>query len=92
MIKGSISEFFFNVSRNFFQMHNLASSFPIYYMQNYVFFVFGATFAASNCQFISIFSCVFGEFKHPWLSGWCVRPKFGRSQIRIRHVAEFLLI
>ena len=35
-------------------------------------FVFGATFAASNWQFISICSCViggyFGHLKHPWLS------------------------
>ena len=30
-------------------------------------FVFSATSAASNWQFISICSCVFEDFKHPWL-------------------------
>ena len=32
------------------------------------------------------------DFEYPWLSGYCVRLNFVRSQIRIRHVAEFVLI
>ena len=37
---------------------------------------------------------VFGNLKHSWLSGSRVRLKFARlrSQIRFRHVAEFLII
>ena len=37
-------------------------------------------------------ACFFWDFKPPWLSGYCVRLIFARSQIRIRHVAEFFLL
>ena len=32
------------------------------------------------------------DFMHPWLSDLCARLNFARSQIRIRHLAEFMLI
>ena len=64
MIKRSISELFqFNVCRNVFEMHNL------YIIWLYLFrfitfkivsFVLGATYAASNWQFIRICSCIIG--------------------------------
>ena len=61
----SFSEIFhFNVSRIFFEMHNLYIIW-LYYFQfitcKIVSFVFDATFASSNCQFISIYSCVIGS-------------------------------
>ena len=63
MIKSSISKVIkLNISRNFFEMHKLYRiwryDLHFLFMQNCVFF--GATFAASNWQFISIYKCVFG--------------------------------
>ena len=41
-------------------LHNMALCFAIYYIAKLCLFGFGATFAASNREFIDICSCVIG--------------------------------
>ena len=61
MIKSSISEIFqLNAYRNFFEMKLYLIMLSNLLHAKLCLFVFGATFAASNWQFISICSCLIG--------------------------------
>ena len=54
--------------------------------------VFGASFAASNWQFLAYVAALLAACFVLNIRGECVRLKFARLQIRIRHVAEFFLL